>query len=202
MSKYILKVVPVMVLVLCVRCGETGKSDFSSVVRSHIRSYPEMQVQDLYKLVFQATMGNAHYLSDTARVLTYLRDELEEVNPSRKQPLLRNITPDGRTVRLNLAPFKARGGDLNLLAEVMFVSATQFTRTSAQLRRYWHIIETMAKHGDLPFSADSLSVFYAEMDAMGYPAVHHSDVYTAKYAPHYRVVLRSELSRLQIHLDE
>lgn len=184
---------------MIIGCSEED-CDFRTVVQSHLQRYPELEVQDLYKLTFQASMGNEHYLSDSSKVLSYLLNELAQVDSSRSQPLTNNISVDNEIVRLNLAQFKARGGDPQRLVEAMFASAERFEKSPKRLQHHWKIIGIMAEKNTFPFSPDALNQFWAKVDSLGFPAVHHSEIYSENYAPHYRVILRSELSRLNMKL--
>jgi hypothetical protein len=171
------------------------KPAFQKVVAEQLQRYPAMQIEDLYKLVYQATMGNEHLMTDSAAVHGYLIHELESLRPlgiqaSAAEPLLEEISPDGEVVRLNLRPFKARRGDHRALFQAMRQTARTFQKSPGQLEQYWRDLEQMAKSGATAFDAAAMQSFFREMREKEFPAVHHSVVYEEKYAPAYRVILK------------
>lgn len=162
---------------------------FQKVVAAQLQRYPAMQVEDLYKLVFQAAMGNEHLMTDSAAVHGYLIHEMESIQASSEEPLLEEISPDGEVVRLNLRPFKAQNGDHQELFSAMMQTAHAFQKSPERMEQYWRDLEQMAKSGAIAFDAAAMQSFFREMREKGFPAVHHSAVYEEKYAPAYRVIL-------------
>lgn len=177
------------VTLFAVSCAKQ-QSTFEKVIQVQLQRYPAMQIQDLYKLVYQATMGNEHLMTDSAAVHGYLIHELESIQASVDEPLIEAISPDGEVVRLNLRPFKARHGDPRALFQAMLQTARTFQKAPERLEQYWHDLEQMAKSGATAFDAAALQSFFREMRKKGFSAVHHSAVYAEKYAPAYRVLLK------------
>ncbi|MDZ7289632.1 MAG: hypothetical protein ONB44_10615 [candidate division KSB1 bacterium] len=166
------------------------QSAFRDLMSAQLQRYPAMQVQDLYKLVFQAALGNEHLMTDSARIHDYLIQELESIPASSDEPLLQEISPDGEVVRLNLRPFKAQQGDHRVLFQAMMQTARTFQKSQERLERFLRYLEQMAASGAISFDAQAMHSFFHEMRDKGYPAVHHSAIYEEKYAPAYRVILR------------
>ncbi|MCG3119616.1 MAG: hypothetical protein ALAOOOJD_02056 [bacterium] len=163
---------------------------FEKVVAAQLQRYPAMQIEDLYKLVYQAALGNEHLMTDSAMVHDYLIKELASIDTSSVGPLWEEISPDGEVVRLNLRPFKARQGDHRALLHAMMQTARNFQRSPERLEQYWRDLEQMAKSGVIAFDAAAMQSFFREMREKGFPAVHHSTVYAENYAPAYRVILK------------
>ena len=161
------------------------KSAFQKAVDEQLQRYPAMQIQDLYKLVYQATMGNEHLMTDSAAAHGYLIHELESIQASAAAPLLEEISPDGEVVRLNLRPFKARHGDHRVLFQAMLQTARTFQKSPEQLERHLRELEKTA-----PFDAVKMQAYFREMREQNYPATHHSAAYEEKYKPAYRVLLK------------
>jgi len=174
---------------LLIACAHEPPS-IRKIFAKQLQRYPAMQTEDLYKLVFQATMGNEHLMTDSAAVHDYLIHELASIQASAAEPLLEEISPDGEVVRLNLRPFKARQGDHRVLFRAIMQTARAFQKSPQRLEQYWRDLEQMAKSGAIAFDATAMQSFFREMREQGFPAVHHSTVYEEKYAPAYRVLLR------------
>jgi hypothetical protein len=165
-------------------------SAFRATINTQLQRHPAMQIQDLYKLVYQAALGNEHLMTDSAMVHNYLIRELESVQADSNEPLLEAISFDGAAVRLNLRPFKARQGDHRALFQAMMQTARNFQKSPGRLARYLSRLEQMADSGDIPFEATAVQSVFREMREKGYPAVHHSAAYKERYAPAYRVILK------------
>lgn len=166
------------------------KSSFQKLITAQLQRYPAMQIQDLYKLVYQAALGNEHLMTDSAMVHDYLIRELESVQADSDEPLLEEISPDGAVVRLNLRSFKARHGDYRVLFQAMMQTARTFQKSQERLEQYLSYLEQMADSGAIPFNTEAMKVFFREMRDKSYPAVHHSAVYGENYSPAYRVILK------------
>jgi hypothetical protein len=175
--------------ILMVSCAKKH-SAFEKVMYAQLQRYPTMQIEDLYKLVFQAALGNEHLMTDSAMVHDYLIRELESIHASAAEPLLEEISPDGEVVRLNLRPFKARRGDHRELFRAMMQTARAFQKSPERLGQFWRDLEQMTQSGAMAFDAGAMQSFFREMREKGFPAVHHSAIYEEKYAPAYRVILK------------
>ncbi len=189
-------IIPFVVGLLVASCADE-KSSFQKLITAQLQRYPAMQIQDLYKLVYQAALGNEHLMTDSAMVHNYLIHELESVQASSAEPLLEEISPDNAVVRLNLRPFKARNGDHHALLQAMMQTARTFQKSQGRLARYLSHLEQMADSGAIPFDAKAMQTFLGEMREKNYPAVHHSGAYGEKYSPAYRVILKKYVPRAE-----
>jgi hypothetical protein len=177
---------------LAAACGADGPG-IPATVQEHMRRHPAMQVEDVYKLVHQAAFGNGHLITDEAADRRYLEAEFDSVTADASEPLTESLTPDGSVVRVNLRPFKARGGDLGALGDAMLESAKRLQPHPELFDRWWQEIVEAAARGDIPLDAAAVRSFGAAKKADGYPAIHHSAEYTSRYHPAYRVLLRDLL---------
>lgn len=148
-----------------------------------------MEVQDLYKLVFQAAMGSEHAVPDREVARQWLERELSTLEMSAGEPLSEPLSPDGTLVRVNLRAFIDRGGDPEGLLAAFVTTADHFQGSHERLERYWVEVEALARAGEIPFEAAEIQNLWTEMKSQGLPAVHHSPRYRERYHPAYRVVL-------------
>src|SRR5262245_56083851 len=77
---------------------------------------PKMEIEDAYKWLFHATLGGEHAVTDDEGPRQWLDREWATLGP----PLAGEkevvpLTVDGKLIRLNLRPYKARGGDKEML---------------------------------------------------------------------------------------
>jgi hypothetical protein len=157
---------------------------FESIVRSHFDRYPDMQIQDLYKLVHQAAMGSEHAAPDPASARAWLESELDEMGDGPAEPLLDPISADGEILRVHLRPYQASGGNMELLLDAFLRTARDFHGELDTIEAYWAAAESTHL-----FPAPAMNEFIEAMRARNFPAVHHSENYEHSYKPAYRVVL-------------
>lgn len=166
---------------------------FRQIVARHVARFPRMEPQDVYKLVFQATMGSRHAGLDSAMAQEWLDREVAALQPGPAEPVLDTIAADGRVVRVNLRPFLAAGGSRDALLQAFVRTAHEFAGSEDALRRSLGFAEAMADARLLPFRRSALHAYFERMRSQDYPAVEHSAAYETAYRPAYRVVLRSLL---------
>lgn len=153
---------------------------------------PEMRVEDAYKWLFHATLGGEHRVQGVDGPRNWLDREWASIERAQdKEPEVVRLTPDGSVLRVNLRPYKERGGDKGMMLWAFVFSAERFKADKSVFRRVWNELgrELLTKsHGHITHQA------WERLDAdtrkLGYPAIHHSKQYEEKYRPAYRVVLR------------
>lgn len=168
----------------------TCSLQFRKIILEQVKRYPKLQIEDIYKLVYQAAMGNIHLAENTERALEYLKKEFEDIEPDDTLPLIEPISHSGEIVRVNLKPFKAQQRDLEKLGQAMIQSAQSIEPSLTMLLRYWRDVQALAQSGQIPFNEEDLQEFLKKQRKANFPAVHHSEVYRKNYSPAYRVVLR------------
>jgi hypothetical protein len=171
----------------------TGRSPEEPAVRTllarQLARFPAMEARDVYKLLYQATLGSRHAGLDSAMAARWLDRERREMGRGPDEPTVDTISADGRLVRVNLRPYLAAGGDPAALLRAFLRTARTFRGSTADLRRQLGYAERMAADGEIPLPVGALRRYFARMRAAGYPAVEHSAAYVAAYRPAYRVVL-------------
>jgi len=173
---------------------DVEEDGFRRVVSYHLGRYPSMEIQDLYKLVFQAAMGSEHAVPNRQMAQQWLDRELSTLAAVSEEPFSEPLSPEGGLVRVHLRAFVERGGDTAKLLDAFVATADRFHGSEERLEEYWSYLEAMAEAGEVPFSQTQLRGLFAEMRIQGFPAVHHSNTYRDHYQPAYRVVLLELLS--------
>ena len=166
---------------------------FREVVSLHLRRYPAMEMQDLYKLTFQAAMGSEHAVPSREGARQWLDREFATLEPVPAEPATDPLSPDGELIRIHLRAFEERGGNPDKLLDAFVATAQVYEGSTDRLERLWGHLESMAAAGGIDFELDQLEAFLAEMRSLGFPAVRHSNTYRELYQPAYRVVLRELL---------
>lgn len=159
----------------------------------HARRYPLWEMQDLYKLLHQGAMGAEHAVSNEAGVRDWLIRELAELGPGPEEPLFDSLSPNGQLVRAHLRPFAERELPVELLLQAFLRTAQEIKPAPERLAVAAEVATKLAADGALPFNSTPLAGFFAEQQAHGFRAVHHSETFRKHYQPAYRVVARSFL---------
>ena len=158
-----------------------------AIVAKHVQRYPGWDVDDLYKLAMQAALGAEHAAPDAGTARHRLLREIDGLGPGQDEPQVDPISPDGRLARVHLRPFLAAGGAPGELLEAFLATARTHRAAPGRLRRLWsYLLAPAPDHR--PFERAALIECLARYAAAGYPAVHHSPAYSARYRPAYRVV--------------
>ncbi len=165
------------------------------ILTSSLARTPAMQVQDLYKLLHLAAFGSVHAISDEQSARDWLDREINEMGSVPDDPLVEPLSPDGQILRVNIRPYVREGRDKEALLRSFILTANHWHGSLEKLKEFGRIAGELAVKGVLPFSGDEVLGFFASMEAQGFPAVHHSEVYEELYHPAYRVVAREFLEQ-------
>lgn len=174
-------------------CSTSPVVKLQPLVESQVALYPDMGVQDWYKLLHQSAMGNRHLGVEDSLIYNYMLEELNSIEASTVEPLIEYISIDSTVIRMNLRPFKAIGGDPDDLFSAMKLTWDTVVPSVAELEANWKDLRALAESGALNVTPEELDTFFRQKQTEGFPAVHHSDSYGTRYKPAYRVLLRSTL---------
>ncbi|HEY44659.1 MAG TPA: hypothetical protein G4O11_11820 [Anaerolineae bacterium] len=175
---------------------EADEVRFRTILADQIARYPQMEVQDLYKLILQATMGSEHAISSVDAARSWLRRELAGLPEGPEEPISDVISSDGIIVRVNLRPFIQSGGDPSSLLDAFVRTANEYWGTEERLLDHWFFAVQMTEDGELPFEPSQMRAFFKKVEEDGFPAVHHSTRYEEAYHPAYRVIKQEFLAEV------
>ena len=156
------------------------------ILRKHLDKYPQMQIQDAVKLLFQSEFGPGHLLSNTAYAEKLLREEIEVTKD--KEPEIEEISD--QFVRYYLG--NQTQGDVEDVLNAMIESA-QVQGSKESFLMKLSVLKEMNV-----FPADELDEYlnvYLKRDSW---MVSHSEVYREAYHPHYRVLLKECADKLML----
>ena len=155
---------------------------------------PEVRVQDAYKWLFQATMGGEHAVDSADDARSWLNDEWATLGPpAAGEREWEPLTADGAIGRVNLRPYRARGGDRQRLADAFYRSAQSFrTDRDAFLSQWRELGRRLQERSFGVLTYDDWQVFDRDARARSYDSVHHSPSYEQARRPAYRVIMRAE----------
>jgi len=169
------------------------------LLRQHLASYPQMQLEDAYKLIYQAALGPEHLLSSPGQFSRLLQAEFERLEPDPNQPLFEALRPDGSLFRLNLRAYKSRQLGLSRIIDALLMTPRLASGTPAELKATWQVFSRLCQQGYLAgFDAGAVQQFTRLLEQQAYPAMHHSEIYRRLYQPAYRLIAASLIPDLEL----
>lgn len=160
-----------------------------ALIQEHLARRPGMESRDVYKLLYQGVRGPEHLITSPTAFTEQLTAEWESLDLAGGDPLWEAVRSDGSLMRLNLRPYKAKGGQLDRLVTACLETGHRLWGTRTELQQAWHNFTTACKDpawsGLAPQEVES---FTSWLEANGFPAVHHSERYRSLYHPAYRLV--------------
>ena len=188
----ILKLISIIILMLGISCipRHEDLTTWNELIKTHLVLYPRMQPEDVYKLVYQGSMGSGHLGNDTTQIAYYLKDELNSIESSVDESLIEQIAPDSSYIRINLKRFKSENRDPMLLVRIIAQSANIPKQTKSRLVRVWSNVCREVESGTIPLNKTVFHQFDQLVKKNDYPVIHHSPEYMQAYQPAYRVVSR------------
>ncbi len=161
---------------------------FEEVIGKQIELYPLMEMNDLYKLVYQGVMGSGHAVSSTEKAREWLLREIEDPGEgSDRETLIEEISPGGTIIRVNLRPFLCQQRDPESLLRAFVRTGRECREDPGRIEEAWRAAESVQRE----FSADQMRAFISIQRETGFHAVHHSKRYRDLYRPAYRVALKA-----------
>ena len=160
----------------------------------HHRTYPFMQIRDLFKFLFQSAFGCEHLVSNEDTAISYIQREyatLAPVSPTPPDPL------DGAYSRVHLSCL-GNGLTPETLGKLFCRSAKSEPTGLHDLQDKISTTRDLIREGLLPFSPEEFESSLAAWADQNYPPIHHSDTFRAAYCPAYRVIANEYLPFLPL----
>jgi len=182
-----------LLLAVCI-CSSKEAQNIRRAVFAEVKKYPKLEIQDLYKLAYQAAMGNENIMDDKDAAKKSLDDELAAVDTLANEPLIEYLTSDSSMARVNLRAMKKQKKNSENLLEAIMQTASSVQPSTELLREFLSDLELLAEDGRIPFKKDDLSSYFSTKEKENYPAVRHSKAVDEEYRPAYRVVKGNQIS--------
>lgn len=154
------------------------------------RATPAMRIEDAYKWLFHATLGGEHAVRDDSGPRAWMDREWSGLGaPTPGEPLVVALTPDRRLLRVHLRPYRALGGDRDMLLALFVRSAERFRGDRREFRATWEALgHRLARRPWRHLTASAWRRLDRRIRPGGYPAIDHSTAYLRRYDPAYRVI--------------
>ncbi|MCQ2447259.1 MAG: hypothetical protein MJ141_10270 [Clostridia bacterium] len=148
------------------------------ILKAHARLYPKMGPRDAVKLLYQATFGGGHILTDREKVENFLAKERQGVTVT-DRPATEDI--GGGYARLYLDSAAIRDVPSPLLARLFLLSNQSIPAEMPLFQKRLDLLSALTASGEMPFSSDELKAYLAGYAAEGYPMVSHTEAYHEAY---------------------
>ena len=163
------------------------------ILLKHLGQYPNMQVTDAVKLLYQSEFGGGHMIANPAKSLNWIKTEWEQVQAGAeagdgKRMILEEI--GGGLCRVSLDALK-EGLAPETLNRWFVKTADRTVGSVERFEQKLEVLKELCGEGKTPFGPEALEAYLAEYRAKGYPPVSHSEGYREAYQPAYRVVSQS-----------
>ena len=163
----------------------------------HYKDFSELQIQDVFKYLYQSSFGCEHLISSLKTVTDYIAKEYNTVK-SENEIQIEQL--DGNYSRVHLSYLKD-GLTVDTFGKLFFLSAKKETDGLANLEKKLEIAKKLVREGLLPFSVNEFENAVNEWKNNGYPAVHHSDIFREKYKAAYRLIANEYIPFLTLFTE-
>ena len=162
----------------------------------HYQAYPKLQIQDIFKFLYQSAFGCEHLVSSCETVTEYIQKEYdtitlnhvitaESVNGTGDSVTVEPL--DGGYCRVPLFCL-SQGLTANTLGRLFYLSSKKEKNGLSNLLEKLRIAQALVLENILPFSPVEFEKAVHDWEHNGYPAIHHSDIFRKTYNPSYRVI--------------
>lgn len=153
------------------------------LLEEQLKTYPKLQIQDIFKFLYQSSFGCEHLVSSLEAATEYIVREYGEIRSAQDeiQPL------DGEYSRVPLS-YLDKGLNANTLAKLFVLSAKHEENGLIALKNKLKTASELVREGKLPFSEKDFTEAVSEWENAGFPAVRHSQIFRENYSPSYRVI--------------
>ena len=159
------------------------------------RMYPDMQVQDVFKYLFQSSFGCEHMAASLERAVGYIEKEYKEGNFAAEDMTVNAL--DGAYGRVPLGVMKS-GICAATFAKLFTLSAKKEEEGREALENKLSVARRLAEEGGIPVPVAEFDEAVSAWKEAGYPAIHHSDKFRELYHPAYRVLANEYISYLPL----
>lgn len=163
-------------------------------VLEHIKKYPEMELQDILKMLFQNEFGPKHLAENEIECFKSLSTEINSIDYNENEELFEDIGCDALRLNLKAIPI---GTDLNYINKVIVNSASEFCGTNEKLVVKFGLLVVMAENQEIPFDIERVRKETNAFAKNGFKPISHSEVYKENYSPSYRVISKKYRSTVE-----
>ena len=161
------------------QCEKTRK-----LLIMHCQTYPGLQIQDIFKFLYQSAFGCEHFIASEDMVINYIEEEYNNLR-SKTATVVEEL--DGEYSRVPVS-YMSNGFSANTFGKLFAISAKKEQNGMSHLLQKLNVARQLVDDGLLPFSKEEFDNAAEEWKDREYSALHHSDVFKKSYCLSYRVI--------------
>ena len=159
------------------------------LVTHEICTYPELAVQDIYKLIFQTVNGSEHAIQNYAQVKKNLEIEMQLASTIPESTWIQDITFQTPLVRIHFRSDFSEIMTMEKIVEAFMATRKYFKNIEKwRMKAVWAYCKKYLKTETGKFPSHTFDKFDEWLLKNDYPSVHHSPEFKSKYQPHYRIL--------------
>lgn len=159
--------------------------------KEQLDRYPDMQIQDFVKFLYQATLGPAHLIENKVANYQYFLNEYHNIEKDKSHILIEEISDE--YVRIHLEALSEESLDVYYQ---LFLKSAEVKNDYDTFVNELSLIEKEIIAGNLPFDIHEWKQYLKSYQENDYPMVSHTDNFRNSYHPHYRVIKKQYLIEL------
>ena len=161
---------------------------------AHYQSYPELEISDIFKYIFQSAMGCEHLVSNYTDAVDYIRREHSAMqSPS----AILTDRLDGEYSRVHLS-YLEQGLCAETLGKLFCKSAVAMPNGKVEIDNRLKVVRELIADGSLPFSPNEFDKAATAWAEQSYSVIRHSDKFRKVYKPAYRVIANKYVNFLPL----
>lgn len=152
----------------------------------YYEKYPDMQIQDMLKYLYQSSFGCEHMLSSEEKVIELIRKERKDrAHFATDKELIEEL--DGEYSRVSLSYLDFGLSD-ETLGRLFCISSKKELDGISKLEEKIDVLKILVQEKKIGFSIDDLENSLNKWRDSGYQSLSHSEKFRASYHPSYRVI--------------
>ena len=162
----------------------TESANTRELLLSHFKTYPQLQIADIFKFLYQSAFGCEHLLSEPEAAADFIRKEASAMENA-CSALVEAL--DGPYCRVSLA-YVRQGLSPETLSKLLCRSAVHVPDGKAALVEKLETAKELVRDGLLPFPLLEFLNAVEDWEAKGFSPLHHSETFREVYHPAYRLI--------------
>ncbi len=163
----------------------------------HYHKYPKLQIQDIFKFIYQSSFGCEHLVTDLVGATEYIKKEYELIDKE-DEPYIDAL--DGEYSRVSLS-YLHKGLRIDTFAKIFVLSSKKEIDGLSNLLHKIEVALKLVDEGLLPFDKEEFNKCLLKWKEMDYPAIHHSNIFRENYKPAYRVISNKYIPFLNLLIE-
>ncbi|MDD2332638.1 MAG: hypothetical protein PHI68_08310 [Candidatus Cloacimonetes bacterium] len=173
---------------------EFSETDLCAILQEELSVHPLSQLQDLFKLVYQAYNGPSHLTGSALSIAQSIEKEIRNLH-GHKSCLIQDIGNGKAFVRINLAALSfPRFRLVETISECIVKSRFETELSREEMLQQWKRSLAILKDMGLDVLQDQDLII--QSIESGLP-ISHSQTYKQQYQPSYRIIHSSYIPLLQ-----